>query len=96
MDFVVQPENISNKLENNAKLNSSGEDPFSKIPYPKRQAQPLEFFLLHPTALNAKLSKAEVVGLRLYTGPSYQVLAHGLSLAYSNSWSAKSDKFAHV
>ena len=95
-DFVVQPENISNKLENNAKLNSSGEDPFSKIPYPKRQAQPLEFFLLHPTALNAKLSKAEVVGLRLYTGPSYQVLAHGLSLAYSNSWSAKSDKFAHV
>ena len=58
-DFVVQPENISNKLENNAKLNSSGEDPFSKIPYPKRQAQPLEFFLLHPTALNAKLSKAE-------------------------------------
>jgi hypothetical protein len=72
-DFVVNPDQIRDTLEKNASFNSSGVDPVTKIEYPKRKTVPLEMFLRHPTAILAKLTKAELVGLRLYTGPAYAV-----------------------
>ena len=42
--------------------------------FPKRdngRQRPLESFVTHEMAERAKLRKAEVVGLRLHTGPSY-------------------------
>ena len=74
-DFVVNPDQIRDTLENVASFNSSGVDPVTKIEYPKRKTEPLEIFLRHPTAIRAQLTKAELVGLRLYTGPAYAVRA---------------------
>ena len=72
-DFVVNPDQIRDTLANIASFNSSGVDPVTKIEYPKRKTVPLEIFLRHPTAIRAQLTKAELVGLRLYTGPAYAV-----------------------
>ena len=46
--------------------NSDGHDPITHKSYPKREDTPLEIFCFHDMA--STLSKAEVVGLRLYTG----------------------------
>ena len=51
-----------------SELNSRGVDPVTGSEYPRRKTKPLEYFLEHRMTKDAKLNKAEVVGLRLYTG----------------------------
>jgi hypothetical protein len=71
--FVVDPESIAEKL-NMPELNSRGICPVTGKPFPKRRPTHLEYYLSHELTNTANLTKPEVVGLRLYSGPSYQAI----------------------
>jgi hypothetical protein len=71
--FVVDPESIAEKL-NTPELNSRGICPVTGKPFPKRSPTHLDHYLSHELTNTANLTKPEVVGLRLYSGPSYQAI----------------------
>ena len=73
-DFVINPLSIKEKLSLHPELNSRGKNPYSNVEFPKRNPQSIEDFLSHEMCKLANLTKPEVVGLRLYTGPGYKAL----------------------
>ncbi len=84
-NFVVNPDtatdkghSINEKLSLHPELDSFSPsrrlNPFTKQECHQRHPAPLQYFLDHDTAKQAKLTKPEVIGLRLYTGPSYAAL----------------------
>jgi len=76
-DFVVDPESVAEKL-NLPELNSRDKCPVTGKAFPKRSPTPLDYYLSHELTTSANLTKPEVIGLRLYSGPSYQAINRSL------------------
>ena len=77
--FVADPEHpsLQQRMQENHYLVGGMPRPSGDC-FPRRELRPLSAFLQHPLREEAGLTKAEVIGLRLYTGPAYCVINSSL------------------
>ena len=82
-DFVVNPtEDFIKKFMGDDKLNSRGKDHNGRL-FPKRHPEPINELLTRARGREAGLTKAEAIGIRLYTGSSHPLsVSCSLSLSF--------------